>query len=46
MLLPLLPEELVTPELVELIIAAWKDGCKELPDAFEELKKTVLRTTL
>ena len=43
MLLPLVPYELVTLEPVELIIAAWKDCCKELPDAFEELKKAILR---
>ena len=44
MLLPLVPQELITLDLVELIIAAWRDSCKELPDAFDKLKRTILRT--
>ena len=44
MLLPLVPAELISPGLISLIIASWKEGCKELPDAFEDLEKTVLRT--
>ena len=44
MLLPLVPKELITPALVKLIISGWKDGCKELPDAFNELEKIILGT--
>ena len=44
MLLALVPLELITPDLVEFIIPTWKDGCKELPEAFEKLKQTLLRT--
>ena len=44
MLLPLVRKGLVTPALVKLIIAALKDGCNELPDAFDDLEKTILTT--
>ena len=41
---PIVPKELITPALVKLIISGWKDGCKELPNAFNELEKTILAT--
>ena len=44
MMLPFVPKELITPALVKHIIAAWKDECKELPDAFDDLEKTILNT--
>ena len=43
-LLAFVPLELITPDQVEFIIATWKDGCKELPDAFVKLKPTAPRT--
>ena len=44
MLLPLLTEELVTPEIVVLIIDEWKAGCPQHKDAFNEIAKTILTT--
>ena len=43
-MLPLLPEELITPEVVRLIIRTWQQGCPEHRDAFNGLIATILRT--
>ena len=44
-MLPLLPEELITPDVVDLIIAAWTEDAPEgLKTAFDQLAKTVKET--
>ena len=44
MMLPLLPEELITPRTVKLIRAAWKEACPDRRKAFKPLFKTLLET--
>ena len=43
-MLPLLPEELITPEVIGLIHRLWQQGCPEHGDAFDGLIATILRT--
>ena len=44
MMMPLLPEEVITSQVVDLIIAAWKAGAPDgLRDAFDDLARTVLK---
>ena len=44
MMVPLLPEELVTLEIVDLILRAWKDGCPNHADAFDAVSKSFMET--
>ena len=44
MMLPLLPEELATPEVLGLIHRAWTECCPDHRDAFNGLFATVTRT--
>ena len=44
MMLPLLPEELITLEVVGLVHRSWKEGCPKHQDALDSLIATVLRT--
>ena len=44
MMLPLLPEELISHEVVQMILRAWQEGCPEFSDAFDSLVATVIRT--
>ena len=44
MMLPLLPERLITPQVVGLILRMWVDGCPEHRDAFHSVVATILRT--
>ena len=42
-MLPLLPEELATPEVLGLIHLAWTEGCPDYRDAFNGLFVTIIR---
>ena len=44
MMFLLLPSEIITHEVVSLILRAWQEGCPEHRDAFDGLVATVLRT--
>ena len=44
MMMPLLPWELITPDLVCLILRVWDQGCPRHRGAFDGLADTVLRT--
>ena len=45
MMMPFLPEEVIKPDVVDLIIAAWKTSAPDgLRDAFDELATTLLQT--
>ena len=44
MMLPLVPEEAITPELVEFIVASSTDDPKKLPPEFKAFINTVLTT--
>ena len=45
MMLPLLPAEVITPDVLHLILGEWKDGAPDgLKDAFDGLTTTVMET--
>ena len=44
MILALLTEELITPDVVPLILRAWDLGCPQHSGAFNGIIATVLRT--